>query len=288
MEYIIFDLEWNNAYNYKLNKGINEIVEIGAVRLNENLEIVDTFKQLIKPRLSRKLTSRFKNLTHITMDELKDNGIGFNEAFSDFARWATGRDVVFLSWSTSDLYTLVDNFKFFKQLSIIPFMEKYADAQQYCMQFVQEDKGKQISLANCASCFNIDIDTSNLHRALEDCYVTAYCFKKVFDRERFEECIVNCDKAFFERLVFKPYYIRTINNNLFDIYAVKLSCPECSGSVKVLRDYAVENGAFKNAGQCKECKKKFWVFVRAKKTYDDIVIYKRLVSINKKRAKKIR
>ena len=65
MNFIIFDLEWNNAYNYKLKRGMNEIIEIGAVKLDENLDVVDTFKQLIKPQLSRKLGSRFKNLTHI-------------------------------------------------------------------------------------------------------------------------------------------------------------------------------------------------------------------------------
>ena len=71
MFYVIFDLEWNNAYDYKLRKGMNEIIEIGAVKLDEKLNIVDTFKQLIKPKLSSKLSSRFKNLTHISMDEIK-------------------------------------------------------------------------------------------------------------------------------------------------------------------------------------------------------------------------
>ena len=287
MDFIIFDLEWNNAYNYKYKKGINEIVEIGAVKLNDDLEIVDTFKQLIKPRLSKKLTSRFKNLTNITMDELKENGIDFVSAFSDFARWSQGRDVVFLSWSTSDLYTLVDNFKFFKSTTLIDFMPRYADAQQYCMQFIQGHTGNQISLANCAMEFGIEVDTSHLHRALEDCYVTAYCFKKVFDRERFQEYIQRCDQAFFERLVFKPYYIRKMDSDLFDVTAVELRCPDCNNIVLPLKDYILENGCFKNAGQCRICRKKYWVFIRAKVTYDDLIVSKRLVSINKKRAKKI-
>ena len=90
MNFIIFDLEWNNAYNYKLKRGMNEIIEIGAVKLDENLDVVDTFKQLIKPQLSKKLGSRFKNLTHITIDEINDNGIPFEKAFDDFAPQAVG------------------------------------------------------------------------------------------------------------------------------------------------------------------------------------------------------
>ena len=60
MNFIIFDLEWNNAYNYKLKRGMNEIIEIGAVKLDENLKVIDTFKQLIKPKLSKK--SRIQNI----------------------------------------------------------------------------------------------------------------------------------------------------------------------------------------------------------------------------------
>lgn len=85
MNFVIFDLEWNNAYNYKAQTGMNEIIEIGAVMLDERLQIVDTFKQLILPKVSKRLTGRFKDLTHITPDEVKQNGIPFEEAFRDFA-----------------------------------------------------------------------------------------------------------------------------------------------------------------------------------------------------------
>lgn len=60
MYYIIFDLEWNNAYNYSTGKGMNEIIEIGAVKLDEKLNIVDTFKQLIKPKISKSLREDLK------------------------------------------------------------------------------------------------------------------------------------------------------------------------------------------------------------------------------------
>ena len=41
MFYVIFDLEWNNAYDYRFGKGMNEIIEIGAVKLDEKLNIAD-------------------------------------------------------------------------------------------------------------------------------------------------------------------------------------------------------------------------------------------------------
>lgn len=284
MNYIVFDLEWNNAYNYKTKKGINEIIEIGAVKLNDRLEIIDTFKQLIKPVISKKLGSNFKKMINITMEEIKNNGIPFDDAFNDFSRWSSDKQTVFLSWSKSDLYTLVDNYKRFKNTANIDFMKKYADAQSYCMQFIEGQGGNQISLSNCAEKFDIDIDKSALHRALEDCFVAAYCLKKVFDKDKFKPFILDCDTAFFERLIFKPYFLDNKVKDKFDINSVSLVCPVCKGNVKPLKDYEFYNNTFKNAGQCKKCRKKFWVFVRAKQTYDEIIVTQRLVSINKKRA----
>ncbi|MCH5320842.1 MAG: exonuclease domain-containing protein [Eubacterium sp.] len=286
MNYIVFDFEWNNAYNYKTQKGMNEIIEIGAVTLNTNLEIVDTFKQLIKPRVSKKLGGRFKRLTNITMDEIKDKGIDFDDAFSDFARWSMGDNTVFLSWSQSDLYTLVDNFIKFKGTAYVDFIENYADLQKYCMQFVENHNGNQISLSHCAELFDIDLSDKSLHRALEDCFAEVYCFKKVFDKEKFLPFINKCDRAFFERLVFRPYFLND-KDNIFDINEVSLECPKCGGNVRTLNNYEFSNKTFKSAGQCQKCKSKFWVFVRAKKTYDEIIVSKRLVEINKKRAKHI-
>lgn len=287
MYYIIFDLEWNNAYNYKTKKGINEIIEIGAVKLNERLEVVDTFKQLIKPAMSKKLGSNFQRLTHITMDEIRENGIPFDEAFSDFSRWSAGKDNVFLSWSYSDLYTLVDNFKRFKNTADIDFITKYADAQSYCMQFIEGHSGNQISLSNCAEIFDVDVDTSSLHRALEDCFVTACCLRKVFDRERFSTFIKDCDTKFFERLVFKSYYLGNKDKSKFDVDSVDIACPVCNGRVEPVGIYEFVNNTFRNAGICNKCGKKFWLFIRAKQTYDEVVVSKRLVPISKSRAKHI-
>ena len=183
MNFVIFDLEWNNAYNYKAQTGMNEIIEIGAVMLDERLQIVDTFKQLILPKVSKRLTGRFKDLTHITPDEVKQNGIPFEEAFRDFARWSGADNCVFMSWSDSDLYVLAGNYKYFSQRAHVPFMQRYADAQKYCMRFLTDNpNNNQISLAHCAEKFQISVEEENLHRALEDCYVAAACFKKVYDR----------------------------------------------------------------------------------------------------------
>ena len=286
MFYVIFDLEWNNAYDYKLKKGMNEIIEIGAIKLDEKLNIVDTFKQLIKPTLSKKLSSRFKNLTHISMEEINNSGTSFEMAIADFSRWSGADKSIFLSWSNSDLYVLIDNFKKFIGSSSVDFITKYADLQKYCQSFIENNDGNQISLAHCAEIFDINVDTDNLHRALEDCYVSAECFKKVFDENKFSEFVVNCDKAFFERLVFKPYFLTKGISDSFNVNNEVLNCPYCKSNMRVLKKYESVNKTFRTVCECTDCKKKFWAFVRAKQTYDGIVVTKKINVMNKKRAEK--
>ena len=55
MNYIVFDLEWNQSPGGKRWSNSRlpfEIIEIGAIKLNEEKEIVDSFlSSLIKPQV---------------------------------------------------------------------------------------------------------------------------------------------------------------------------------------------------------------------------------------------
>ena len=70
MQYIVLDLEWNGAYSKQAHGYFNEIIEIGAVRLNEQLQPDGKFHVVIRPQLSRKLSEIVTNLTSITAEEL--------------------------------------------------------------------------------------------------------------------------------------------------------------------------------------------------------------------------
>ena len=52
---IVLDLEWNQPFSTRSMVTTpvrlpGEIIQIGAVKLNEQLEIVDTFKVMVKPK----------------------------------------------------------------------------------------------------------------------------------------------------------------------------------------------------------------------------------------------
>lgn len=54
MNYIVFDLEWNQNPAGKKSRNDKlpfEIIEIGAVKVNSRKEITDSFHRLIKPQV---------------------------------------------------------------------------------------------------------------------------------------------------------------------------------------------------------------------------------------------
>ena len=54
MNYIVFDLEWNQGNTEREGEEREipfEIVEIGAVKLNDAFEITGEFSRLIKPQI---------------------------------------------------------------------------------------------------------------------------------------------------------------------------------------------------------------------------------------------
>ena len=93
MQYIVMDLEWNQptSYNSSAYKSVGEkllfeLIQIGAVKMNEKMEVVDSFTQMIRPVHYARLHPRIKRITHITQEEL-DEAPAFDEAlrkFSDF------------------------------------------------------------------------------------------------------------------------------------------------------------------------------------------------------------
>jgi len=101
MNYIIFDLEatcWDGW-----DKSQNETIEIGAVLVNENKEIVSEYSEFIKPLKYPILSEFCKNLTSIQQCDV-DSAKYFSEVIEDFKNWITqnGNDYVLCSWGFYD------------------------------------------------------------------------------------------------------------------------------------------------------------------------------------------
>ena len=174
MYYIIMDLEWNNAYMKSAQKFVNEIIEIGAVKLNDNLQEIGTFSELIKPIISKKLRSKIKDLTHITNDDIR-GGKPLSKVMKEFSNWI-GEDSVVLTWGDTDIRTLLSNYKYFLNKDAIDCIKKYVDLQVYCQQFIDMENIQQAGLSYAAECLGIDPEQYPHHRALDDSLLSAECF----------------------------------------------------------------------------------------------------------------
>ena len=72
MNYIVLDMEWNqpgpgspSARKVLPVQIRGEIIQIGAVRMNEDQQVMDEFQIMVKPKYYRHLNRRVSKLTGI-------------------------------------------------------------------------------------------------------------------------------------------------------------------------------------------------------------------------------
>ncbi len=273
MHYIIMDLEWNNTYGKKINGFINEVIEIGAVKLDDKLNISDTFSLFIRSQIGKKLRSSVKRLTNITNEDL-DGGIPFSQAFSEFRQWVGSPENIIMTWGDGDIRVLIDNYRYLNGINRIPFLSNYTDLQKLFQNVYKTSSSKQIGLASAAQILGIKCENYASHRALDDSLLSAECFKKCFDQEQLKKLIKPCDTEFYERLSFKAHAITNINNPLVDKSKLSYICAFCERETIQTTDWKSANQYFRAQFYCRDCARKYNVGVRFKKYYDRIDIRK--------------
>lgn len=115
MNYVIFDLEWNQppVETAAVTEPVyleGEIIELGAVKLNDAFEPVDELRLYITPQYYTKMHRKIASLTGIHDRDLLSRGVPFPEAFATFQTWC-GEEFAYMTWSMSDLPMLVDNMR---------------------------------------------------------------------------------------------------------------------------------------------------------------------------------
>ena len=111
MNLIVFDLEWNmgnapKTFNYHGAELTlrGEIIQIGAVRVDENGDVLDTFEMTLRPRIFRKLHWRIAEVTGLSQGDL-EAGVPIAEGLRRFQEWA-GPDAEFAEWGLDDVPVL--------------------------------------------------------------------------------------------------------------------------------------------------------------------------------------
>ena len=105
MNYIVFDLEWNQSpggKKYSNSRLPFEIIEIGAVKMNEQREVVDVFQRLVKPQVYNWIHDSIHEVIHVDYKDLAD-GVAFpagGQRISEVVR----RGICFLYLGKSGCY----------------------------------------------------------------------------------------------------------------------------------------------------------------------------------------
>ena len=184
MEYIVFDLEFNQGFDKKLNKTVSnekcpfEIVQIGAVKLNSNLEMIDTFNSFVKPNIYKEIHPFIKKMTNITNEDVK-NAPSFPEAFSMFKAFMNNNNNVLCVWGNGDLKELYRNIKYYN-LSTENLSNTYINVQHHASIYFNNPTGRSIGLQNAITLLELNQDKS-YHNALNDAYYTSLVFKNIFN-----------------------------------------------------------------------------------------------------------
>lgn len=180
MNYIILDLEWNQgnpAREPEIYGVPFEIVEIGAIKLNEDKEMTGEFNQIVKPQLYHELNRITKRLIHMQMVQL-EHGEPFPKVFKNFIEWC-GDDFLFCTWGPLDLEQLQKNMKYYDLEPLSDRPLKYYDVQKlFSLAF--EDKKSRRSLEYAVDFLQIEKDIP-FHRAFSDAYYTARVLAKIKD-----------------------------------------------------------------------------------------------------------
>ena len=174
MSYIVIDLEWNQAmsakssvYNHLPIHLRGEIIQIGAVKLNDDFTPGEEFQCDVKPVWFRKMHYKVKKLTGFDNDRLA-HGIPFPEAVEKFTEWC-GPDCVFMTWGYDDRGIMEQNL-IIHDLEI-DWLGQWINLQLIYNQQTDGDRNQK-SLETAMEHFGIE-QTRVAHDALGDAYNTA-------------------------------------------------------------------------------------------------------------------
>ena len=167
MSYVFFDLEWNQGYPRNEAEKIDEIIQIGAHRLDRWEDPGTSFSAYVRPSIHKRLHHQVRKILPLHQSQLKRAGT-FREVISEFFRWC-GPDPVFFTWGTCDARVLDTNLCWYG-------MEEYLDLEIYDLQRAFDllvlETNRQTSLEAAVTALGLD-GSLTYHDAGNDAIYTA-------------------------------------------------------------------------------------------------------------------
>lgn len=172
MNFIVLDLEWNqcpSGKEYEIPHFPFEIIEIGAVRLNDHHHPADQFHEIIRPQVYQTLHYKTKEVIQLSDTDFQSARV-FNDVIKDFFAWC-GDDPLFCTWGSADLLELQRNLTYYNIASPFSFPLIYYDIQKI-FSIVFEDRKSRRSLEYAIDFLEMTKPVP-FHSALSDAVYTA-------------------------------------------------------------------------------------------------------------------
>lgn len=234
MNYIIFDMEWNQPFSKEsaIQSPIylsGEIIQIGAIKMDSTGRAVDCLDLMIAPTFYKKLHYRIKKMTGIDQAALKGQP-KFKEAIEQFREWC-GEDCILFSWGYDDIQMMRDNL-------LMHDLEE--DWLPPCLN-LQGIYNRQVSHENRQFSLETAMETLGLeaglhaHNAFNDAIYTARvarCLNLKEGVRNYEELNGVLYHSMHSQKTFFPHF-RNKQMALEDPALKKVPCPICGKILKV-------------------------------------------------------
>lgn len=187
MNYIVLDLEFNQSFPFKNGKKVEpnpecpfEIIQIGAVKLNDAFEQVDTFDYMIRPQIYPRLHPFVEKITGIHREQLQDQP-SFKEVYPAFLKFIGTEPAVLCTWGGDDVKSLYRNILFY-DLDADAMTDQFLNIQPFASAYLNHEAGKAIGLKNAVVELGLP-EEGTYHNALNDAVYTANIFRIVHPKE---------------------------------------------------------------------------------------------------------
>lgn len=166
MSYVFFDLEWNQGYPRGEADKLDEIIQVGAYKLDQWQAEGETFSAYVRPTVHKKLHHRVRKMLPLDQKELF-RASRFPQVAAAFFSWC-GERATFFTWGPSDAQVLKGNLAWYDLEDYLP-LEVYDLQRAFDLMIMGSDQ--QTALKDAVEALGL-AEELEFHDACNDAFYT--------------------------------------------------------------------------------------------------------------------